>query len=358
MTEQRIYHVGCPNMPNKSRFLALVDQLWRRKWLTNNGPLVCSFERVVSEYLHVKGAVAVSNATVGLQLAAKALGLTGEVIVPAFTFIATAHAFKWIGLKPVFCDIDPITWCIDPKEVKKQITPETSAIIGVHLFGQPCDIDALSKIALDNSLHLIFDAAHAFGNSYGSKKIGSFGDLEVFSFHATKVMNSFEGGLITTNSRQLIPRLELGRNFGFEGEDNVVDLGTNAKMSEVHAAMGLASLEAVGNVIEVNRRNYELYSRLLEDIPGIKLRSSGGNYHYVVLEVAKGRDELLSFLKCRGVLARRYFYPGCDACQPYNSPSPCPVSNRASEVVLCLPTGTSIDPEDVRFICDMIRSGV
>lgn len=354
MTEQRIYHVGCPNMPDKSLFLALVDQLWKRKWLTNDGPLVQTFERLVARYLGVQGVVAVSNATVGLQVAAKALGLTGEVIVPAFTFIATAHAFKWIGLRPVLCDIDPVTWCIDPDEVKKHITPKTSAIVGVHLFGQPCDIDRLSRIALEHNLHLVFDAAHAFGNTYASRMIGSFGDLEVFSFHATKFLNSFEGGLIVSSSIQLTRLLRRYRNLGFAGEDNVVSLGTNAKMSEIHAAMGLASLATLEKVIETNRRNYDLYSEELRDIPGVKLRPSRGNHQYIVLEIAQDRDELLAALKCRGILARRYFYPSLLI--PYGIPvAVAPVTQHASEIVLCLPTGTSIGPENVEFICDAIR---
>ena len=233
-------HVGRPNVVDRERFLQLTADILDRLWLSNNGPLVQEFERKLAAFLGVKHCVAVCNATVGLEIAIRALKLEGEVIVPSYTFVATAHALHWQGITPVFADIDPVTQCLDPEAVRRMITPKTTGIIGVHLWGRAAQVAELEQLARDHDLRLIFDAAHAFGCSHGGTMVGSFGACEVFSFHATKFLNSFEGGVIATNDDELAHTVGLIRNFGFSGYDNVIHPGTNGKMVEVCAAMGLS----------------------------------------------------------------------------------------------------------------------
>ena len=264
-------HVGAPNLGNRERLLERIGAAYDRRWLTNEGPLVKEFERRVADVSGVEHCVAVSSGTTGLQLLARALELTGEVIVPSFTFVATAHALAWLGLKPVFCEVDPDTHTLDPNMLPALVTPRTSAIVGVHLWGRPCEIDELGEFAANRRLALLFDAAHAIGCSYRGRSIGAFGDGSVFSFHATKVVNAAEGGAVTTNNDYLARRLRLLRNYAFVGYDTVIETGTNAKMSELSAAMGLTSLDAFEEFVAVNDRNYRRYRDELRDIPGISL---------------------------------------------------------------------------------------
>ena len=236
---------GRPNIGNRDRLLQRIDDMLDRRVLTNNGPYVQQFEESIAELLGVKHCVATCNATAALQLAVRALNLSGEVIVPSFTFIATAHALAWEGITPVFCDVGLNTHTLDAEQVQSLITDRTSAILGVHLWGRPCDIPALTQIAEKSKLRLFFDAAHALGCSFNGQMLGNFGDLEVLSFHATKVLNTFEGGALVTNDASLAAELRLARNFGFSGFDQVASLGINAKMCEISAAMGLTSLESL-----------------------------------------------------------------------------------------------------------------
>ena len=260
-----------------------------RRTLTNNGPLVREFEERIASTMSVKHCIATSNATVALQLVIRALNVTGEVILPSFTFIATAHAAAWEGARPVFCDIDGKTHSIDPARIESLITKRTSAILGVHTWGRPCDISAIEAIAARHNLRVIFDGAHAMGCSYGGQKLGAFGDAEVLSFHATKVLNSFEGGAVLTNNAALANDVRLMRNFGFAGvRSSVKRLGVNAKMSEASGAMGLTSLESFDRFCRRNRRNYELYREGLKSVPGLRLyqydSSESHNYHYIIIE--------------------------------------------------------------------------
>src|SRR5579864_7053352 len=312
-------HVGRPNIGSRDHLLARINDMLDRVWLTNNGPYVQEFETKIAAFVGVRHCVAMCNATIALEIAIRALGLTGEVIVPAFTFIATAHALQWQEVTPVFSDIDPTTHTIDPAHVEKMITPRTTGIIGVHTWGHPCDIEALESIARRRNLQLLFDAAHAFACSYKGKPIGGFGRCEIFSFHATKFFNTFEGGAVLTNDDALAEKIRLMRNFGFSGYDNVIYIGTNGKMTEVCAAMGLTSLESVEDFIDTNSRNHGAYCRGLDGIPGVRVmaydRRERANYQYIVLEVDQRtagltRDELVEVLFAENVLARRYFFPG------------------------------------------------
>ena len=231
-------HVGRPNIGDRAAFLRRMAQILDTRWLTNKGSFVQEFESRIASLVGVKHCICACNATIALEIAIRALGLSGEVIVPSFTFIATAHALQWQGIRPVFADIDLTTHNIDPEDVERRITPSTSGIIGVHVWGNPCAVEVLSEVASRHRIKLLFDAAHAFGCSHGSGMIGSFGDAEVFSFHATKFFNTFEGGAVTTNDDELAKKIRLMKNFGFAGYDNVIYIGTNGKMNEACAAMG------------------------------------------------------------------------------------------------------------------------
>jgi dTDP-4-amino-4,6-dideoxygalactose transaminase len=365
-------HVGRPNIGNKKRFLERMGQVVDRRWLTNDGPCLQEFEQRIQHLLGVRYGHALCNATIGLQLTMQAMELAGEVIVPAFTFIATAHAVQWLGITPVFCDVDPRTHTIDPARVEELITPRTTGIIGVHLWGQPCDIEALESIARRHHLKLLFDSAHAFNCSWRGRMIGNFGDAEVFSFHATKFFNTCEGGLLATNNSALASRVMHMRNFGFAGLDQTDSLGTNAKMSEISAAMGLCNLDSLSEFVQVNYSNYLAYRRGLKDISGVLMLeyelSERRNYQYVVLEIDErktelSRDDLQRILWAENVLARRYFFPGCHRMQPYVSIMPdisarLPVTERLARRVLVLPTGTAVSDEQIEIICRLLRLAV
>jgi len=358
-------HVGRPNIGNRQKFSSRVNDILDRRWLTNDGPYVIEFEERIIELTGVKHCIATCNATVALEIAIRALGLEGEVILPSFTFIATAHALQWLGIKPVFCDIDPQTHTIDPRKIKQLITSQTSAILAVNLWGRHCDIAALEQIAEEDGLKLFFDSAHAFGCSYQDRMIGGFGNAEVFSFHATKFVNSLEGGAILTNDDELAQKLKLMRNFGFISYDHVDSLGINGKMNEVAAAMGLTNLESLNDFIVVNRQNYRQYAEELAGLNGVALlpydENQRCNYQYVVLEIDPAqtlvtRDEIIQILYRENVLARRYFYPGCHRTPPYNvTPTSLPETERICDRVLSLPTGTAVSPADITTICEIIR---
>lgn len=365
-------HVGRPNIGKRAQLLARIEDMLDRKWLTNNGPYVQSFEAQIERLLGVKHCIAVCNATVGLELAIRALGLKGEVIIPSFTFIATAHALQWQEITPVFCDIDPSTHNICAVRVEEMITPRTSGIIGVHVWGRPCDTEALREVATRRGLKLLFDAAHAVGCSHNGRMIGNFGDAEVLSFHATKFLNSFEGGAIVTNDDDLATKIRLMKNFGFAGYDNVIYIGTNGKMSEVSAAMGLTSLESIDVFVAANRRNYEAYHRELSEVSGIQMVEynpfESNNFQYIVAAIDEQvtgliRDELVEVLHHENVLARRYFFPGCHRMEPYCSYYPhagllLSETERLTERIMTLPTGTMIGPPEIRTICNVIKTAV
>jgi dTDP-4-amino-4,6-dideoxygalactose transaminase len=365
-------YVGRPNIGNRERFMERINDIFDRRWFTNNGQYVQEFERKLADFIGVKHCIAMCNATIALEIVIRGLGLTGEVIVPSFTFVATPHALQWQQITPVFCDIDPVTHNLDPRRVEEMITPRTTGIIGVHVWGRPCAIEELTEIAERRGLKLLFDAAHAFACSHKGSMIGSFGDAEVFSFHATKFFNTFEGGAVATNNDELAAQIRLMKNFGFAGYDNVDFIGTNGKMTEVSAAMGLSSFEGLDEFIEVNRRNYGIYRQELADVPGIRLidytATEKCNYQYVILEIDEtvsglNRDQLVKILHAENVFARRYFYPGCHQMEPYRSYFPhasllLPQTERLATRVMSLPTGTAVSAEDVANICGIIRMAV
>lgn len=362
-------HVGYPNIGNRAALLERINDILDRRWLTNMGPYSQEFERRVEDMLGVKHCIAMCNGTVALEIAIRALGLTGEVIVPSMTFIATVHALQWQEVTPIFCDIAPGEFHVDPEKVERLITPRTTGIIGVHLWGRPCEVDSLSEIAVRWNLKLLFDAAHAFGCTHNGRMVGNFGHAEVFSFHATKCVNTFEGGAIVTNDDELAAKIRLMTNFGFGGTDKVIYIGTNGKMNEVSAAMGITSLDDFSTFVEVNRRNYYNYVKELTGIRGLRLlmydEKESNNYHYIVLEIDEAvtgltRDQLVEVLKAENILARRYFYPGCHNMEPYRSYFPLSSlwlqeTEKMAKRVLVLPTGAAVDAATIQKISEIVR---
>lgn len=365
-------HVGRPNIGDREKLIKRINELLDRRWLTNNGAFVQELESRIAKFLQVKHCILVCNGTIGLEILAHALGWKGEVILPSFTFVATAHALQWLGIKPVFCDIDPQTHNLNPACVETLITSRTTGILGVHVWGRPAPVIELTQIAGKYDLKLAFDAAHAFGCSFQGSMIGSFGEAEVFSFHATKFFNSFEGGAIATNNDVLAADVRSKINFGFQGYDNVVSLGINGKMTEAAAAMGLTSLEALDEFIETNFNNYHVYRKELAGIPGVQLisynESEKNNYQYIIVEIHSEqatltRDQLNDVLHAENVLSRRYFFPGCHQMQPYRTLYPeadghLSHTNELASRTLSLPTGTAVTEEDICSICQIVRLAV
>lgn len=362
-------HVGRPNIARPEEFLRLVQGALDRRWLSNDGPLVREFEAKVADYLGVKHCVAIANGTIALEILVKAAVLSGEVIVPSWTFVATVHALQWLGLSPVFADVDPDTHCLDPESVRSNITDRTTGILAVHLWGNAAPVAELAEIADEHGLTLLYDAAHAFGVSVAGRRVGSFGKAEVLSFHATKFFNAIEGGAIVTNDDDLAARARLMRNFGFAGEDTVVSEGTNGKLTEISAAMGLSNFEGLDELIAVNKRNHDAYSRGVESLTGLRVLTVDSdvrsNYQYVVLLIDDdspvGRDELLAELRRNNVLARRYFWPAVHRMEPYRTLQPgvgssLPVTERIADQVIVLPSGTAVDEDDIHVIVGIIAA--
>jgi dTDP-4-amino-4,6-dideoxygalactose transaminase len=361
-------HVGRPNIGNRDAFLKRVEQILDNCWLTNNGQMVRELEQRIAARLGVKHCVAIVNGTLALEIAIRALGLSGEVIVPSWTFVATAHALHWQGITPVFTDIDPTTHNLSPAAVRGMITSRTTGIIGVHLWGRPAPVEELQAIADEHGLKLMFDAAHAFGNWHQGRCIGNFGACEVFSFHATKAFNTMEGGAVVTNDDELAEKIRLMRNFGFHGNDKVIYPGINGKMTEVCAAFGLTNLESLDDIFAASQRNYQAYAKNLTDIPGIRLlphdENGCRNYQYVVLEVQEeckvSRDEIIAALHQNNVLARKYFWPGVHAMQPYHDLFPhasllLPETVKIAEKTIAMPNSTRINETTIEDIANIIR---
>lgn len=357
--------VGRPSVIDQEAVFSRMRDAVERRWLSNDGPLLLEMEQAFADFLGVRHCIAVTNATLGLQLTLHELGIQGPVLMPALTFIGTAHAAMWQGMEPVFCDVLADRHTLDPAAVEAAMSPDIKAILAVHLWGRPCEIDALQEIADRWSVPLIFDAAHAMGSSYKGRKIGGFGRAEVFSLHATKGIHALEGGLITTADDSLAQKLRAARNYGFIGEDQVAGLGINAKMTEFSAAMGLANLQSYETLRSHNRALDGAYRSSLSDLPDVSMAQfddAGQSHHYAVLEVAErdgfDRDSLLAVLYAENIHARRYFWPGCHRSPPYVSrplPPHLPVTDQLSVRLLQLPTGMQLDPAQAHAIGSLIR---
>jgi len=359
-------NIAAPRINNFSLFCDRAKEVFESGILTNNGKYLKQLENSIFNYLNAD-CTSVCNATLGLEITLKSLGLEGNVIVPSFTFCATVHAIVLAGLTPNFVDIDPSTFNIDPIKVKEAINDQTSAIIGVHVFGNPCNIIALEKIAKDHNLKLIFDAAHAFGSTYHQKMIGIFGDAEVFSMHATKTLISGEGGIISSKNKDIINYISTAKNFGIISENDTAFVGTNAKMSELHALVGLDSFSEIDNNIKKKNIIIDSYKILLKDVKGISFQKIEDNstcayfYFSIIIDEKKygiNRDKLAEILLNNGIQARKYFYLPIhkqSAYKQYNSLI-LPNSEKISSNILCLPTHTQLTSEDISYICEIIKN--
>ncbi len=359
-----------PSLPALDELLPMVEEIWRSRTLTNRGPVHQRLEKQLGAYLGVNHLTLVANATLGLMLAVRQLALTGEVITTPFSFVATGHALLWAGVTPVFVDIDPATLNIDPARIERAITPRTTAILAVHCFGHACDVAAIESIARRHGLKVIYDAAHAFGIRLGSgESVLTQGDLSVVSFHATKVFNTFEGGAVIARDAATSVAMDRLTNYGIVDENSVESLGINAKMSEIHAAMGIALLPYVDAALAARRRVDERYRELLEGVPGVvpiewPAAQTRNFYAFPVLVQPphrRSRDALHLILREQGIHARRYFYPLIPDLPMYRQfigvdSDPLVVARSVSERILCLPMYPDITDDDLIRIVGAIRA--
>jgi len=360
-------YITRPFLPSLEEFKDGLEEIWENQWLTNNGPVLQRYTKELKSYSEMDNICLFNNGTLALQIGLQGMGVSGEVITTPFTFVATTHALFWNKIRPVFVDIEPEYYTLDPEKVEAAITPWTTAILAVHVFGHPCKLNALADIARRHNLKLIYDAAHAFGVRVGDKSIAHFGDMSMFSFHATKLYHSIEGGMLTFQDSGIKRTFDYLKNFGFENETEVVMPGTNAKMNEMQALMGSMVLKHLDKIIEKRKQITAVYRKKLKDVPGINLRAelSKGvrcNYAYVPVEVHEkefgiSRDKLYEKLKEYNIYTRRYFYPlVCDfAC--YKSVAindPLTTARTVAENILTLPIYYDLALDDVERICDII----
>lgn len=347
-----------PFLPAEKEFKTYVKSIWERQWLTNNGPLVSTLELKLKEYFGLKHLLYVSNGTIALQIAIKALDLSGEIITTPFSFVATTSSIVWQGCKPVFVDIDPETLNIDPGKIEAAITPRTSAILATHVFGNPCDIDAIQQIADRYGLKVIYDAAHCFGTRYRGKSVLEYGDVSTISFHATKLYHTIEGGGIVTRDADLLKRMALMRNFGYSGIDTFSEPGINAKNCEFHAAMGLCNLPYADEILKKRRYLYEQYKLRLGRLK-VKFQKieDPENYNYSYFPVLFKNEQVMKESKAKLELAqiycRRYFYPSLSAL-PYVDKVSMPVGDHIANRIMCLPLYHTLTISELDLICRLL----
>lgn len=350
--------VSQPFLPPKVEYESLIRELWNTKWLTNNGIFVRKLEEKLKAYLQLSSLQFVNNGTIALQLAIKSLGINKEVITTPFSFVATTTSIIWEKCRPVFVDIDPKTLCIDPYKIEEAITEETEAILATHVYGIPCDVEKIEKIAKKHNLKVIYDAAHAFGVQYKGKSLLSFGDVSTLSFHATKLFHTVEGGAIITNSGvEFEQRIKLLRSFGFEGEQYIL-AGINGKNSEFHAAMGLCNLKYIDEIILKRKRISEIYDRYLDNKFTRPYISKDVDYNYAYYPVIFETEEDLLItqnkLSKNGIESRRYFYPSLNKLPYLPDYYSCPISEDISSRILCLPLFSDLMHVEVERISNLI----
>ncbi|MGN8056645.1 DegT/DnrJ/EryC1/StrS family aminotransferase [Pedobacter sp. 22163] len=341
-----------PFLPKQADFKSYVSSIWARQWLTNNGPLVNELELKLQQYLELPHLLYVTNGTIALQLAIQALEVKGEIITTPFSFVATTSSIVWQGCKPVFVDIDEHTLNIDPNKIEAAITPNTSAILATHVFGNPCDIEAIDRIAKKHGLKVIYDAAHCFGTKYKGKSIFAYGDVSTTSFHATKLFHTIEGGAVFTQNPDTLKRMALMRNFGYSGVDTFSEIGTNAKNSEFHAAMGLCNLKHIDQILSKRKelsQHYEMRLNKIEAQFQVIQADTEFNYAYypVIFRSEEVMLECMKQLELVQVYCRRYFYPSLSAL-PYLAKVNMPICDSISKRIMCLPlyhTLTSADQD-------------
>ncbi|MCX7817044.1 MAG: DegT/DnrJ/EryC1/StrS family aminotransferase [Syntrophales bacterium] len=368
MYNSNTIYVTKPSLPPLEEVIEILKKIWESRWLTNNGPYHQMFEKALSEYLGVKYISLFANGTLALMTALQALRITGEVITTPYSFAATTHALHWNGITPVFCDIEPNFCNINPEKIESLITPRTTAILAVHVYGNPCDVYRIQEIADIYGLKVIYDACHAFGVKLNGDSILNFGDLSVLSFHATKVFTTFEGGAIVCHDEKMKKRIDFLKNFGFADEVTVVGPGINAKMNEFQAALGLLQLKYIDSSIEKRKKLSEIYANKLSNASGIRTIKYQNhirhNFQYFPIFIdrkkfGKNRDEVYDKLKKNNIHSRRYFYPLISQFPTYRglpsaSPSNLPVAEKITNEVLCLPMYDRLTEEEINQICEII----
>jgi dTDP-4-amino-4,6-dideoxygalactose transaminase len=366
--EKPIY-VTRPFLPPLEEFRQGLEEIWENQWLTNNGPILQRFTQEMNNFFETDNVCLFNNGTLALQIALQGMGISGEVITTPFTFVATTHALFWNKIRPVFVDIEPDYYTLDPEKVESAITPWTTAILAVHVYGHPCKLNALADIARRHNLKLIYDAAHAFGVKVANKPIAHYGDLSMFSFHSTKLFHSIEGGMLIFREAGLKVLFDYLKNFGFKNEVEVVMPGTNAKMNEMQALMGIQVMKYLEGTIQKRARITDLYRNRLKDVPGIRLVPALSpdvqyNYAYMPIEMDEkefgmSRDALYEKLKEWNVHTRRYFYPLICDYPCYRSISvngSLAVARRVADRILTLPIYDSLELSDVEIVCEIISS--
>jgi len=366
--ENKSIKVTSPLLPDFDKFVEILKDIWQRKWITNNGHYHQLLEQALAEYLKVPFVSLFTNGTLPLITALQALRITGEVITTPYSFVATTHALWWNGIKPVFVDIEPDTCCIDPNKIEAAITPKTTAIMPVHVYGRPCNVKAIQQIADKYGLKVIYDAAHAFGVEIDGESILKAGDMSTLSFHATKVYNTIEGGAMVVHNAQIKRRIDYLKNFGFADETEVVAPGINSKMDEIRSAYGLLNLKQVDAAIEARHQVAICYRMALNGVEGITfwndMPNVRHNYSYFPIFVdakkyGMSRDELYNKMRDQGVYGRRYFYPlisqfstyrGLESARPENLP----VATKIADEVICLPMHHALDKEDINRVLNCI----
>ena len=365
-------YVTRPVMPSYQEYTERLKEIWDTKWLSNEGAQHKKLEQLLLKFLDAPYLSLFNNGTTALIVAIQCLRLQGEVITTPFSFPATTHALTWNGIKPIFCDIDPVTMNIDPRKIERLITNRTTAILGVHVYGTPCDVVSIQEIADRHGLRVVYDAAHAFGVRINGQPIGSFGDISMFSFHPTKLFHTAEGGALVYGDKNLKERIYLLKNFGIKNEFEVILPGINGKMNELSALMGQCVLSKVNNEKLLRRKIRAVYCAELSDIEGISVVSAGDNVEtseqYMVIRIVKeafgaDRDEVCGVLQKHNVFCRKYFYPLISDYPCYNqlltaSPKGLQNSVSASEEVLCLPFYGELSEADAQTICRIIKSVV
>ncbi len=351
-----------PFLPPFSELQPLYEGIWERNWLTNNGPLVNELESKLKDYLDIPNLLFLTNGTIAIQLALKALDLSGEIITTPFSYIATSSTIKWEGMSPVFADIDPRTLNINPKKIEELITQKTTGILATHVFGNPCDIDAIEKLADKHNLKVIYDAAHCFGTKYKGKSIFHFGDISTTSFHATKLFHTVEGGAVFSSNSMYIDKMRSSRNFGHSGPEAFDSVGINAKNSEFHAAMGIANLNHIESILASREWQYNYYSELLAQprLQQLQLNTLAEfNHAYFPIVFTNDRQLLsvLDALQKNHISPRRYFYPSLNTID-FMEGAVCEVSESISSRVLCLPMYYDLKKEEIQLVCQVILNSL
>jgi len=369
MRKNEITYVTQPKLPPLNELIKYLEKIWESKWITNNGKYHQKFEKALCDFLNVENCSLFTNGTLALIVGLKAFEITGEVITTPFSFVATSHALYWNGLKPVFCDIEEKTCNIDVEKIESLITSKTSAILPVHVYGNPCNVERIEEISNEHGLKVIYDAAHAFNTKINGETILNYGDISILSFHATKVFNTMEGGAIITSDKKIKKQVDLLRNFGFVDEVTIVAPGINGKMNEVQAAYGLLELKIVKKEIEKRKKVADYYRKNLKNVKGIKLLKeieevTHSNPYFPILidknECGKSRDKVYDKLKKHNIYTRRYFFPLISHLSYYRnlpsaSPKNLPVAEKISRQVLCLPIYGDLKEKTLETICNLLK---